>query len=70
MAPYYGQVEHNLMENTGLGKFRPFFLCSSCLRRLSQAATCDGQIYDITYGSAHNENRGRLLPLLQDGSDN
>ena len=47
-----------------------FFLKISLnLTSLSQAAACDGQTYDITYGSYHNETGG-YFPLLQDGNDN
>ena len=37
---------------------------------LSQAAACDGQTCDITYGSAHNETYGGYLNLLHDRNHN
>ena len=37
--------------------------------QLSQAAACDGQMYDITGGNVHNGNHGTFLPLFQDDSN-
>ena len=38
--------------------------------QLSQAAACDGQVYDITCGNVHNGNHGTYLPLFQDANNN
>ena len=37
---------------------------------MSQASAGDGQIYDVDYSSAHNENTGTYFREIQDGSDN
>ena len=37
---------------------------------VSQAAACDGQVYDITCGHVNNGNHETFLPLFQDESNN
>ena len=35
-------------------------------KKLTQAAACDGQVYDITFGKVYNRNHGTFLPLFQE----